>query len=354
MVFYQLRVWIEHLALRAACALWPCLRRMFFGRPPEIDGQVLAEEMQVLRRMAAMSREDSVSDGGTLSPAQARARVRHRAAVAAGPPPPMTQVEAISMSGPGFAEQIAARLYIGPTAPPPPRPLLVFFHGGGWTVGGLDTHDGPCRFLATHSGAAVLSVAYRLTPEHPFPAAVEDAVASFRWAVSQAAQLGIDPQRIAVGGDSAGGNLAAGVCLLTHGDTGQKPAMQVLLYPATDAVGSYASRATFATGFLLTKADMEWFERHYLPPGVDRADPTISVLRAASHSGLPPAYVTTAGFDPLRDEGEAYAKRLQEAGVSTTLKRHPGLIHGFANLTAISPVANGAMRELAQAIQTGL
>jgi len=232
-------------------------------------------------------------------------------------------------------------------------PLLVYYHGGGWTIGDLDTHDPVCRFLAAEAGVRVLSVEYRLAPEHPFPAAVDDAFAAFGWAAERAGELDIDPARIAVGGDSAGGNLAASVSLLARDGGGPRPAMQLLIYPVTDAVGG-ASRRLFAEGFLLTKADMDWFELHYLSGGAAGEDPRISVLRAEDLSGLPPAYVATAGFDPLRDEAEDYAARLRAAGVPVALRRHPSLIHGFANMTAISRSARAAMYEVAGALRMGL
>ena len=167
-------------------------------------------------------------------------------------------------------------------------------------------------------------------------------------------ELGIDPARIAVGGDSAGGNLSAAVCLLARDSGGPRPAMQLLLYPVTDAVGGQASRDTFAKGFLLTRNDMDWFEGHYIPDGCDPEDPRISMMRGPDVDDLPPAYVATAGFDPLRDEGETYATRMRQAGVTVALQRHPGLIHGFANLTAICPSARAAMFEVAGALRMGL
>jgi acetyl esterase len=275
----------------------------------------------------------------------------------------MARIEPLRIPGP--AGPIAARLYTapggsgrggpggspqpaGPGAPSQARPLIVYFHGGGWCVGGLDTHDGPCRFLATHSGAAVLSVDYRLAPEHPFPAA------AFRWAAESAEELGADPARVAVAGDSAGGNLVAAVSLLARDLDGPKPALQALVYPVTDAVGGQRSRDLFARGFLLTKADMDWFEDHYLPDPSMSADPRVSVLRAEDLAGLPPAYVATAGFDPLRDEGELYAERMRAAGNRVALRRHPGLIHGFANMTAISRTARDAMHELCGALRMSL
>lgn len=247
-----------------------------------------------------------------------------------------------------------ARFYEPPGLGLEDRPLIVYFHGGGWTIGGLDTCESVCRFLALNTPATVLAVGYRLAPEHPFPAAIDDAFAAYRWAAVDNLRLGVDPTRIAVAGDSAGGNLAASLSILAREDGGPQPTMQALIYPVTDAAGGHRSREEFAEGFLLTQADMDWFERHYLPPDADRADRRISVLRADDLSGLPPAYVTTAGFDPLRDEGEAYAARMQDAGVQVALRRHPGLIHGFANMTAISRTARAAMLELTTALGDGL
>jgi acetyl esterase len=336
--------------LRLACGAPGWLQRAVFGAPPRLDGQELDSDLHALLRLAKMFGEESIVAG--RSPEQAREQNRADAAAAAGPPLPMARVEARSIPGP--AGEIPARLYLALGAAPPPRSLVVYFHGGGWMTGDLDTQDGPCRFLAAHSAAAVLSVDYRLAPEHPFPAAVEDALAAFRWAAESAAQIGADPARIAVAGDSAGGNLAAAVSLLSRDGDGPRPAMQALIYPVAEAGSGRPSRELFATGFLLTRADMDWFERHYLPEASMFEDPRVSVLRAADHSGLPPAYVATAGFDPLRDEGEAYAARMSAAGVRVALRRHPGLIHGFANMTAVSRSARAAMLELAGALRMGL
>lgn len=304
----------------------------------------------MLLRLAALEGEFSLVEGRSVE----RARAENRAGVPVvnGPARPMARVEAVTIPGP--AGQIGARLYVALDAPPPPQPLLVYYHGGGWVIGDLDTHDGVCRFLADHGGCRVLSIDYRLAPEHPFPAPAEDAVAAFAWAAENAGALGVDPGRIAVGGDSAGGNLSAAVCLQARDAGGPRPTMQLLLYPPTDTDGGQASRDIFAEGFLLTREDMRWFEDHYLPDGSDHGDPRVSMMRAEDVSGLPPAYVATAGFDPLRDEGETYARRMREAGVEVALRRHPGLIHGFANLTAICPSARDATLEAAGALRMGL
>jgi acetyl esterase len=342
----------EHRVLKRILSLSPRLQRRLFGAPPTIDGQTLASDTHALIKMAELSGGDSFLTG--MSVAQARASTRHEAEVIGSQPPiPMARVEALEI--PGQAGPIPARFYV-PAGPPAgvPTPLLVYFHGGGWVIGDLDTHDDACRFLAATAGTAVLAIDYRLAPEHPFPAAVEDAWAGFAWATANGTELGIDPARIAVGGDSAGGNLAAVVSLLARAGGGVMPAMQLLIYPPTDSAGDLPSRRLFAEGFLLTKGDMDAFEQAYLPPGTDATDPRVSILLAPDLTGLPPAYVATAGFDPLRDEGEAYALRMREAGVQVAVRRHPGLIHSFVNHTAISRTARAAMLEAAGALRMGL
>jgi acetyl esterase/lipase len=341
---------LAHLIVRFACGLPGWAQRMLFGRPPTLDGQRLAPDIQALLRLAALSGQNSVAASRT--PEEARAQNRAGTKIVAGPPRQMAAIESLEI--PGAGGPIPARLYVPPGLPAGPQPLLVYFHGGGWVIGSLDTHDGVCRFLAASVGARVLSVDYRLAPEHPFPAAVEDAFAAFHWATERAPQLDSDPARIAVAGDSAGGNLAAAVSLLAAAGGGRRPAMQLLLYPATDAVGGQRSRDLFAEGFLLTKSNMDWFEAHYLPKGSDRSDPRVSMLGAADLSGLPPTYIATAGFDPLRDEGELFAERAQAAGVPVALHRHTDLVHGFANMTAISRTSRAAMHEIAGALRMGL
>ncbi|HEY2333442.1 MAG TPA: alpha/beta hydrolase [Solirubrobacterales bacterium] len=340
----------EHRIVRRACGLPPRAIRRLLGPPPRLDGQQLAPDIQMLLALAKWQGETTLVEGRTVE--QAREENREGARVVTGPPRPMARVESLAIPGPGG--EMPARLYVALGTPRPPQPLLVYYHGGGWVIGDLDTHDGLCRFLAEHSGCRVLSVDYRLAPEHPFPAPVEDTVAAFAWAHEQAAQLGADPDRIAVGGDSAGGNLATALCLQLRDSGGPMPAMQLLLYPVTDVVGGQQSRDTFAEGFLLTRDDMEWFESHYIPAGVDEGEPRASMMRAEDISGLPPAYLATAGFDPLRDEGEVYAARMREAGARVVLQRHPSLIHGFANLTPICPSAHTAMLEVAGALRMGL
>jgi acetyl esterase/lipase len=336
--------------VRAACGMRPQAQRRLFGRPPVIDGQELATDLNVLLRLAALTGHSMLT--GALPPGEAREYIRGSSAATAGPPVPMAEVRGLEIRGP--ASPLAARLYVPFGAEQAPRPTLVFFHGGGWVVGGLDTHDSLCRFLAAHSGVAVLSCTYRLAPEHPFPAAVEDADAAFRWAIEHVEELGADPGKTAVGGDSAGGNLATGVCLAMRDADGPRPAMQLLIYPATEAIEARRSRRLFPDGFILTQRDIDYCERCYLPDKSMGYEPLASVLRAPDLAGLPPAYVATAGFDVLRDEGEEYATRMHEAGVQVALRRHPRLIHTFANLTAVSRSARAAMQEAAGALRMGL
>jgi acetyl esterase len=200
----------------------------------------------------------------------------------------------------------------------------------------------------------VLSVEYRRAPEHRFPAPVDDALAAFRDAVARAAELGADPDRIAVAGDSAGGHLAAVTAQQSLRDGGPSPAFQLLVYPVTDCVETAASRITFAEGFILTKPNMDWYEEQFFGPDGDRRDPRGSPLLAGDLSGLAPALVVTAGFDPLRDEGEAYARRLREAGVRTLLRRHAGYVHGFINALANGPGPREAIAEMGGVLRAAL
>ena len=244
---------------------------------------------------------------------------------------------------PGGAGERPARLY-RPDGDGP-WPTTVFLHGGGFVIGDLDTHDQVCRRLCRDAGTVVVSVDYRLAPEHPFPAAVEDSLAATRWAHEHLADLGGD-DRLAVGGDSAGGNLAAVVSQAMP----EAITAQLLVYPAVDMAGDYPSREENAEGYFLELAMMEWFFMHYTAgvegvEGVDPVDPRLSPLHAASLADLPPAVVVTAEFDPLRDEGEAYADRLQDAGVTVERARYDGLIHGFIDMAPVSPAAEQAVAD---------
>ncbi len=225
-------------------------------------------------------------------------------------------------------------------------PVLLFYHGGGWVVGDLDTHDVVCRTLANTAGCAVVSVDYRMGPEHKFPAAVDDAFAALLWVVEEAKELHIDASRVAVGGDSAGGNLAAVVALLARDAGGPALKRQALIYPATNMVMDTQSHRSFAEGYLLTHNSMTWFQLMYLNGAQDREDWRASPLKAPSLAGLPPALVIVAGHDPLRDEGEAYAKALQAAGNEVTFREFAGSIHGFITMGRVLPQANEALAEI--------
>lgn len=234
---------------------------------------------------------------------------------------------------PGADGELPARLY-EPEGLREPSPGLVFIHGGGWVVGDLDTHDTLCRRIALLGRLRVLSVAPRLAPEHPFPAAVLDSVAAFRFVAREASRFGLDPARLGIGGDSAGGNLSAVVGLATRGDAA-KPKLTLLVYPAVDATCSMPSHTELAEGFFLTEESIRWYLSHYAGATL-RTDPRLSPLHEADLRGAPPALVVIAGFDPLRDEGEAYAARLVAAGTPVEVLRSPSLPHGFALMTGLS------------------
>jgi acetyl esterase/lipase len=256
---------------------------------------------------------------------------------------------------PGPAGDVPVRVYV-PTSDPGPRPVLVYFHGGGWVIGDLESHDATVRALAAASGVTVVAVDYRLAPEHPFPAAVDDCLAAVRWVAepSTTAELGVDPDRMAVGGDSAGGNLAA-VAAQQLRDTGPALRFQLLVYPATEMHLSHPSIDENADGYFLTRADMAWFRGHYCPRE-DWNDPRMSPLLAHDDTvrDVAPALVITAEFDPLRDEGEAYAAKLQAAGVDAKVSRYDSVIHGFFSMSDMVPEGKAAIDEAAEALRAAL
>jgi acetyl esterase len=282
---------------------------------------------------------------------EVRAIRRRDARTFAGPQIEVARVSELQIPGP--AGPIPARLYV-PAGLPDPAPLVVYYHGGGHVICDLDTHDQPCRFLAAEVPALVLSIDYRLGPEHPFPAAVDDALAAFEWAAQEASQLGADPARIAVAGDSAGGNLATVVAQLAAGREGPAPAFQALIYPVIDYSSKRPSYETFAEGFFLTRPEMDWFRDNYFASADDRSDPRASPILAADLAGLAPAHVVTAGFDPLRDEGEDYVAALREAGVAVTHRREPDLVHGFINAAGLGGRSREALAAVAAEIREGL
>lgn len=286
----------------------------------------------------------------------ARATYEGMAAVLDLPDAPIGKTEDISIPGP--AGNIPARVYTpvaggGSSA----LPCLVFFHGGGFVIGNLVTHDALCRTLANEAGVRVVAVDYRLAPEHVYPAAADDCYAATKWVEANAGTLGIDPNSIAVAGDSAGGNLAAVVCLMAKAKKGPQIAFQMLIYPTTDFTDAeqWGSRTEFAEGYFLEKETMRWFEGNYIG-GNDaaRSEPFASPLSADDLSGLPPAYVITAGFDPLRDEGKAYADALNAAGTKAEYIDYPGMIHGFFNMQGVLDVSKEAVKVAAEKLAAAL
>ncbi|SDQ97776.1 alpha/beta hydrolase [Actinopolyspora saharensis] len=325
----------------------PLLRRIA-GPPVRLDGQELALEVQALLRLQALAGQERMAAD---TPEKARSGMLQGLEVTRGAEISGVQVSKRSVRT--RSGELDARLY-RPEGLTEPGSLLLFYHGGGWVVGDLDTHDELCRFLAKYADVRVLSVDYRLAPEHPFPAAAEDAVDAYQHVLDNAADLGSSPDSIAVGGDSAGGNLAAGVAQHAVANGLKSPVLQFLLYPAVDASTRRRSRELFGNGFLLTDGDMDWFMDMYQPNVAERADPRLSVLLNEDLSGLAPTVLITAGFDPLRDEGEEYARRLSAAGVPVISRRFPDLVHGFGNLLGASTRLREVMFETVGHLRAGL
>ncbi|MDA3624891.1 alpha/beta hydrolase [Saccharopolyspora oryzae] len=346
-VLDQVRPMLEAAAVHGIFALPRPVRRLIAGSPIRLDDQELALDAQLLLKLQKLSGQEKLS---APTPELARAAMRRGTRINSAP---IDGVVVADRQIPTEHGDLGARLY-RPRELTGISPLLVFFHGGGWVIGDLDSHDDVCRFLAKHADVRVLSVDYRLAPEHRFPAALDDCLDAYRYAVDNAAELGTSSDAIAVGGDSAGGNMAAAVCQIAARSDLTDPAFQLLIYPATDATTSRPSRKLFRRGFLITEEDTTWFMDHYQPDESLRDDPRLSVLLTEDLSGLPPACVVTAGFDPLRDEGEAYAARLAEAGVPVISRRFPDLIHGFVNLRAIGTRFQEALFEIVGSLRAGL
>jgi acetyl esterase len=330
------------------------VRLLAGGRSVTIDGNTLDPTLQLMLSAQRAMGIEGLAVGNDV--AASRALMRETCLGFAGP---QVHVGVSTISIPGPAGQIPARHYRPATAEP--TPLLVFYHGGGWTIGDLDTHDALCRLTCRDADVHVLSVDYRLAPEHRAPAAVDDAYAAFRWAHENAGDLGAIPDKVVVGGDSAGGNLAAVVSQLardhraTEDPTGPLPVLQWLIYPRTDFAAKTRSLSLFAEGFLLTRADMDWFEAQYLGgSGIEPTDPRVSPLLADTLAGLPPALIATAGFDPLRDEGNRYAAALRDAGTPVDLRSSGSLTHGFASLFPLGGGSAVATTELISALRAHL
>jgi acetyl esterase len=330
--------------LRAVFALPDGAKRRLAGRPVVVDGVPLDTETQLLLRLRELAGDTPIEE---LPVPQAR-----RALVAGsrlvGGKQPVGSVRDFTIPGPGG--DVPVRHYV-PTTGGSPAPTLVFLHGGGFVYGDLESHDALCRFLAERAGVRVLAVDYRLAPEHPFPAAVEDAYAAYAWAAEHADEIGADVDRLVVGGDSAGGNLAAVTALLARDSGVPDPAYQLLVYPTVDFSRRRRSRDLYGEGFFLSNRFMDQCSEAYVPDVADHEDPRVSPLLAPDLGGLPPAYVVTAGFDPLRDEGQAYADALREAGVEVTYACERGLIHSFANTLVIGRSGREAMTRAAAALR---
>ncbi|HEX8281842.1 MAG TPA: alpha/beta hydrolase [Pyrinomonadaceae bacterium] len=315
------------------------------GRPAvELDGQRLDPCLQLLLAANRKRERFGLCDP---DPVTARERFRREIFIYGGAKTRVGPVRDFEIDG--EAGPLRARHYAPPPSAGDSRDLLVYLHGGGFVLGDLETHDEPCRLLCLHARTHVLSVEYRLAPEHPFPAGLGDALAALRWAQANAARLGADPARVSIGGDSAGGNLAAAASQLAPRD--EAPAAQLLIYPATDASDRERRRSKelFGRGFFLAHTDCDAFARYYAE-GTDARpdDPRVSPLCAPDLSGLAPALVVTAGFDLLRDEGDDYARALEAAGNVVAWRRYPSLGHGFMHLTGVCPAARSALVEFAR------
>ena len=331
---------VKRPAFTTALNLPAPVQRRLVGKPVTYDGQTLAVDTQIMLALMKVSGEP---DPSTLPIPKGRVALLRQSQLGGGR-------QEIGSVRELWAAGLKARLYV-PEGASGNAPLLVFLHGGGFIFGDLDSHDAPCRLLASESGVKVLSIDYRLAPESPFPAAYDDSVAAFRWAVEHAAELGADPARIGVGGDSAGGNLAAGVALAV----GEDCAFQLLIYPVTQSEANTRSREDLSEGFYLTSDFIAAATNNYLPEGIDRRDPRHAPLYAEiPATGIAPAYVATAGFDPLRDEGEAYAAKLDEAGVKVVHRRFADQIHGFLNVIGAGRTSRAAVLEIAQVLRDNL
>ncbi len=305
------------------------------------------------QRVLDLIREAGRPPYETLTPPEAREFYRAGRRILQPEPPAVAEVR--NLKAPSLSGDIPLRLYRGlETQRGVALPALIYFHGGGWVIGDLDTHDGVCRLIANAASCAVISVDYRLAPEHKFPAGVDDAMVATEWIAAHAAGLGIDASRLAVGGDSAGGNLAAVVALAARDRGGPRLRFQMLLYPATDFVTSDDPGRERFEGFPLNLVTMNWFRDHYLRGSADYGDWRASPLRAQNLNGLPPAYVLTVGFDPLHAEGEAYANRLRDAGVPVQHRHVAEQMHGFLTMGRIIAAAKLATEQAANAMKAAL
>ncbi|HTO00951.1 MAG TPA: alpha/beta hydrolase [Microthrixaceae bacterium] len=314
-------------ATRAASALLrmpePMINRLIGSKPVELDGRTLNRRLQFMLEMSAKAGMDRASRPQSIE--ERRNDLLRASALAM---PSRQGLHVTNRHVPGPAGNIPVRLYrrYGLTDE---CPAIVYLHGGGWATGNLDSHDGSCRLLASESDCLVISVDYRLAPEHPFPAAIDDAVAAYRWSHQNSAELSIEPGRIGVMGDSAGGNIAAVIAQVTRDTDVPPPTAQCLIYPGTDMLMREPSHRLFADGFFLTNDAMKWYRDQYLPDTSDWTSPLASPIEQDDLSGIAPAFIVTAGFDPLRDEGRRYGERLAEAGVPVRYRCYDDMVHGF-------------------------
>jgi acetyl esterase len=305
-----------------------------------IDGQRLDPQIAAILAMNDLVGPPPIERG---DPASARLLMARGFAPFGEPPRPMAAVRDLAIDGPHG--HFPARLY-RPRQAQGRGPAVIYVHGGGGMVGSVDVYDAVCRLIADDTGMVVISVEYRLSPEHPFPAGFEDTLAAYCWVREHAATIDVDPARLAVAGDSMGGNFAASLCQHTRDHDLPMPALQVLLYPGLDATLSSPSQQTFAHGYFLTASTVRWFLAHYLADHDHRWDVRASPLFAARLHGLPPALVITAGHDPLRDDGRLYAERLERAGVAVRYRCEAGLIHGYVSLTGVVAEARRAVARM--------
>jgi len=347
----SLRVLLLRLAIRVLFGLPRPVKRLLAGREVRLDGQLLDLDLQLLNTSMEWLAKVSAAQVGVAALAEQRRQADDAAELAAEGV--FDDVVARDLEVSGAEHPIPARLY-SPPGVDGRSGLLVYYHGGGFVYGSIASADPLCRLLAAQAGVRVLSVEYRLAPENPYPAALDDAVAAFRYALDHAEDLGAEKALIAVGGDSAGGNLALVVAHVQAVARQPVPAFVVALYPVTDADRTGGSRVDFGAGFGLTAETLRTMERMYLPDGVPVDDDRGAILRATDLSGMPPVYLSTAGFDPLRDEGEELAERLREAGVPVVARRFAGLTHGYASFTALSRAAHDATFDAASALRAGL
>ncbi|MFL6062319.1 MAG: alpha/beta hydrolase [Marmoricola sp.] len=347
----RIQIAVETAVLRAAMALPERVQRTLLRKPVVLDGQTLAAETQMLLKLQEITKQPPLGVG--MSPEEARPVTVTQARMVAGRQPvgALRDLVVDGADGP-----LAARLYIPSSRlGADPVPTLMFIHGGGMALGDIESHDGACRALAERSGVQVLSIDYRLAPEHPYPAAVRDCIAAYRWMVEHTDELNADPDRLAVGGDSAGGLLSI-TTAIQAAEQGLPMAFQLLIYPVTDFLTRSRSKELFdGGGFFLTKEGMDRLTAWYFPDEAAKSDPLGSPgCRTDLPEGLAPAFVATAGFDPLRDEGEAYAELMRANGVKVEVQRYPAMIHGFFNIVGVGRESRANAADIADKLRAAL